>query len=66
MTQYKMSRDYNGNKTVQVKVPGERAFSIQTNGNLPKTHRTNVSDEQEILDYVKTYGSLRQKRLMGF
>jgi len=30
--------DVNGNKVVKLRFPNERAFSIQTNSNLPKTH----------------------------
>lgn len=38
--------DVNGNKVVKLRFPNERAFSIQTNSNLPKTH--------EILRGLKT------------
>lgn len=31
--------DTNGNKTIRLKKDGGRVFSIQTNGNLPNTHR---------------------------
>ena len=30
--------DVNGNKVVKLRFPNERAFSIQTNSNLPQTH----------------------------
>lgn len=32
-------RDVNGNSVVRLKNQQGRGFSIQTNGNLPKTHR---------------------------
>ena len=34
----KFARDVNGNRIVKVTRKGLRGFSIQTNGNLPKTH----------------------------
>ena len=69
--------DINGNRIVKVSLPNQRAFSIQTNGTLPYTHRllrnfnTNDVDlsfkeiesmENEITDYVKKYGSEKQKK----
>jgi hypothetical protein len=68
--------DTNGNRVVKVSFPNQRPFSIQTNGNLPKTHNllkgydknTNFSVkeiesmEDEILDYVENYGSANQKK----
>ena len=30
--------DTNGNKVVKLFFPNQRSFSIQTNGNLPRTH----------------------------
>lgn len=41
-TAYTISRDANGNKTLRVKIGDARAFSIQTNGNLPTTHRDGI------------------------
>ena len=57
-------RDVNGNKVVRVSFPNSRAFSIQTNGNLPKTHSMSKGgyDEKEINQYVKEYGSDAQKK----
>jgi hypothetical protein len=56
--------DVNGNKVVRVSFPNSRAFSIQTNGNLPKTHSMSKGgyDEKEINQYVKEYGSDAQKK----
>ena len=64
-------KDSNGNSVVKVSFPNSRAFSIQTNGNLPKTHSLkqqnlkieNLSKkdlkivEKEVNDYVKEFGS---------
>ena len=38
MTNLKLSRDKNGNKTLNFYNSEMGGFSIQTNGNLPKTH----------------------------
>jgi hypothetical protein len=54
-------KDINGNSVVRVSFPNSRAFSIQTNGTLPKTHREGY-DEMEINEYVKEYGSPAQKK----
>ena len=57
--------DINGNKVVRVSFPNSRAFSIQTNGTLPKTNNaygTIGFDESEINSYVKSYGSPAQKK----
>jgi hypothetical protein len=70
---YGKDKDVNGNSTVKVGFPNDRAFSIQTNGTLPETQWTlqravkEVSDEElevignEVADYVKKYGSKAQK-----
>ena len=64
-------KDTNGNSIVKVSFPNSRAFSIQTNGDLPKTHSLkqqyskieNLSEkdlkvvEKEVNDYVKEFGS---------
>lgn len=67
MTSYKISRDINGNKTVNVKPANGRGFSIQTNGNLPQTDRYGVGDwtRGEVLDCVQKHGSAREKLMMG-
>ena len=68
MTTYKIGRDVNGNKVVRVSIPGERGFSIQTNGNLPSTERDGVTyqTDNEVCDYIKRYGTPRQKELLGY
>lgn len=60
----KFGRDANGNKTVKIKGEEGRGFSIQTNGNLPHTHRDNKGDWDEIKDYVRRHGTAREKRIM--
>ncbi len=60
----KLSRDTNGNKIVRLTFSNARGFSIQTNGNLPETHRTGRPDWSEIRAYVLRYGSLNQQRIM--
>jgi hypothetical protein len=43
-TKFKLGRDANGNKTLYVKTGAKRAKTIQTNGNLPKTHSDGVGE----------------------
>jgi hypothetical protein len=68
--------DTNGNKVVKVMFPNQKAFSIQTIGNLPKTSsivrgikKLNEIDEKdysviesEVIDYITEYGSSSQKQ----
>ena len=62
--------DANGNKVLRVKVDGFRRFSIQTNGNLPQTHREHeVTVENfhnpiwhETCEYIRQYGTQHQRR----
>jgi hypothetical protein len=69
-------RDVNGNKVVKISFPNQRPFSIQTLGNLPKTHRifreydkneditpADVKTiENEIVAYIEEFGSKKQKQ----
>ena len=71
-------KDANGNQTVKLKFPNKKAFSIQTNGNLPKTkniisgtHRiSSISQDDletikdEVVDYITKHGSMLQKRML--
>jgi len=59
--------DTNGNKVCKVKLPPARAFSIQTNGNLPQTHRNGVCEATagEVQAYVKEFGTPRQRAVLG-
>ena len=63
---YTIGRDRNGNKLVRVKTSGRGGFSIQTNGNLPQTHRDGVTVETdaEVCAYVAKHGSDRHKRIL--
>ncbi len=67
MTTYTIGRDRNGNRTVRVKLKSSRAFSIQTNGNLPATHRQGVcsATQGEVSGYVRQFGTARQRQLLG-
>ena len=64
--------DVNGNKVLKIKIPGETGFSIQTLGNLPKTHRMQIGTidhfiaSNEAHGFIKAYGTARQKDLFGF
>jgi hypothetical protein len=50
-----------------VTFPGWRGFSVQTNGNLPRTDRDGVGPwtDGEVAAWVRHYGTLRQKDFMG-
>ena len=67
MITYKIGYDSNGNKVCRVSFGGERGFSIQTNGNLPNTHRHGVCKltEDEVETYILWYGTSRQKTLLA-
>lgn len=68
-------RDVNGNKVIKISFPNQKPFSIQTLGNLPKTHRIlreydNDKDitpeeiatiEREVIAYIEEFGSKKQK-----
>jgi hypothetical protein len=43
-TEYTLARDTNGNRTLRIKNGNARASSIQTNGNLPRTHRDGIGE----------------------
>ena len=69
----KLSRDTNGNKTLKLIGNSEcRGFSVQTNGNLPRTHRMdkyNFNDstaENELHAFIKVHGTARQKEMLGW
>lgn len=69
------SKDSNGNTTVHVSfAEATRGFSVQTNGNMPRTHRNITWDcefnkhtaENELNEYIKQFGTNRQKELLGW
>ena len=63
---YTIGRDRNGNKLVHVKTSGRGGFSIQTNGNLPQTHRDGVTagTDAEVCEYVARHGNARRRRIL--
>ena len=65
-TQFTISRDRNGNRICRVKLGSAREFSIQTNGNLPATHRNGICDQtaREVVEYVRHVGTPRQRHLL--
>ena len=67
MTTYTIDRDRNGNRIVRVTVPDYRPFTIQTNGNLPLTHRHGIcpATAGEVNAYVRQFGTVRQRELLG-
>lgn len=63
----KIGRDTNGNRVLQVKIPGSKGFSVQTNGNLVTTHRhgVNKNTETELRAWIAKFGTVRQKQLLA-
>lgn len=66
-TRYYMGRDVNGNKLCTYKPESGRAFSVQTNGNMPETHRLGINPEtpQEFAEYISDVGTERQREALG-
>jgi len=68
----KLGRDTNGNKTLKVSFTKRQGFSIQTNQNLPETHRmtTDCFDYKVAVDelrgHIKRFGTLRQRDITGW
>jgi len=63
----KTGYDKNGNKICTIGLPGERAFSIQTLGNMPQTHRNGVCNATagEVRAYVRECGTTKQRAMLG-
>jgi len=63
---YKTGMDVNGYKVLKITSEG-RGFSLQTNGVLPTTHSDGVGPwtDDEVVKYVRQYGTFRQKRILG-
>ena len=63
--QFRMGMDTNGNRIVHIKTR-HGGFSIQTNGNLPETHRKGAGDwtAAEVSDFVRHYGTPRQREIL--
>lgn len=65
---FRVDRDRNGNRIVRIIPAKARGFSIQTNGNLLRTHAGGYSSDytpDEVRAYVRKYGTARQKAIMG-
>lgn len=73
---FSKTRDTNGNTRLYVKCNKTcQGFSIQTNGNLPSTHKILTQNHRlnatyvdtfiaEVNDYVSQHGTTRQKEIM--
>lgn len=62
----KLVKDRNGLRALRVTYPGRRAFNIQTNGNMPITHKDGVGvwTRKELVDYIENHGTRRQQGLL--
>ena len=67
-----LGRDTNGNKTLKVAIADKAGFAIQTNSNLPKTHRMTSDDLNyrvaigELKKWVRLFGTVHQRNVTGF
>ena len=66
----RIKHDINGNRCLSLDshdLGGARGFSIQTQGNLPQTHRNGIGEHTlpEVREYIRDYGSKRQKELFA-
>jgi hypothetical protein len=63
MNRYSLAMDRNGNRILRVQPSHGRGFSIQTLGNLPRTHRDGVGDWTvvELRWWAWGFGTKRQK-----
>lgn len=62
----KISHDVNGNKVLKIEssdIGGARGFSVQTSGNLPRTHKDGVNKSTwcEVKLYLLKHGTNSQK-----
>ncbi len=67
-TTYSIGFDRNGNRVCRVKVPDFRAFSIQTLGNMPRSHRNGYGagwTPGEVTAYVREYGTPHQREAVN-
>jgi len=62
-----IGRDKNGNRIARIKNATGRAFAIQTNGNLPTTHRDGITDATgaEVAAHIIQYGTAKQRAAIG-
>ena len=69
----KKTIDRNGNSILRVSPRRGRGFSVQTNGNLPFTHRTPAEDVESHIDtiaaelraFLAVHGTRRQRNLVA-
>ena len=67
----RIKHDINGNRCLLLERHdlggGARGFSIQTQGNLPQTHRNGIGEHTlpEVREYIKECGTKRQKELFA-
>ena len=67
MKTLRIDRTREGNRVLRVGVEGGRGFAIQTNGNLPRTHRDGIGPWTlgELADWVQRHGTERQRAVLG-
>lgn len=64
--------DTNGNKTLRVLLADRIGFSVQTNQNLPITHRMTAdwfdydAAIEELRHHIQRFGTLRQRDITGW
>ena len=74
-TKAEIKKDNNGNKIISLTKKGSRGFSIQTNGNLPETHKMEMGKKfnlashlvvcWEVMTYIKSHGTDKQKSFLS-
>jgi hypothetical protein len=67
-----LGMDRNGNSIITLRPKGYRGFSIQTNGNLPKTHSNAQHGEldvdesyREVKEFLRRYGTGHQNKMLA-
>lgn len=67
MKTLRIDRTREGNRVLRVGVEGGRGFSVQTLGNLPRTHRDGVGPWTwgELADWVQRHGTERQRGIVA-
>jgi hypothetical protein len=65
ITKLELQLDGNGNKALRI-VTDNGTVRVQTNGNLPITHRYGIGLETvaEVIEYVHSCGTNREKEIM--
>lgn len=67
MKTLRIDRTRDGLRVLRVGVEGGRGFSVETNGNLPRTHRDGVGPWTwgELADWVHRHGTERQRGIVA-